>query len=1125
MKNVSLKKLIAGTCSAVIMLTSVNLTVFSAGNEEFTSFIDDFESAETGSLPAEYIANYTDGNISVENYNGDNVLSVEKSGDGQLSIVTRNFPALTDTGVEVSFDFMQNSVKIDGTTVFALCNSGEELVKLETYNGNISFKNSLGGYTTVVENYLANKWYNFTVDVDLLNGEVSIAVGGTNILRRVPFTSAGNACDSVSFSTKYSPGFYINNLSVRSTSVVNNVVIYGDDKVTIPVSGENTYEYTVSIYDDYGAADENAVVDWELESDIAGVSIEKDGNKCFLTIADWADNNGVIVLTAYSVDDPSVRASFNILVVDSTISTIKIKGEAKLAYGLNEDNKFEYTYEMYDQYGVLQENEDVIFKIKENTTDVTVDQNGVVTLNNVIAKEKHVTLVVTYADDKNVQTEKILTLMDLDTYKDDEARMDILCDAMDNVLEYARDQWRGTPLLTSNINLHTGKSVVYQLIKQDTYERTSTSIMANLAQDSALFRAFDAATILTGNEKYTKSVDEIYKWYLESETGINEFNLGNWGGHTWIDIRTGQPEYAEGNPETHEFKSTAFYLEPFFRLDEERGYSLVKTMWGGHIGEDARWTDLIANRHAQFDRGTGQGEKIAQYTLNWDNLGIFDDANTAWIRDNYNQPFRDAGNDLATIAAIAYKETGDETAKIWAYRIINQYYKRRNPDTGIIPSVYTTGRGAKGVLNPEDQDPEWYKKTTQSGDSITSVKYGDRFFNQFALDLVDQGYYPESALDPNDTRLLEGNYFNGSSNFEGDVINDLQVAKTLGLDTEEAQSIRTYQTINVASYLKYAWIKGTNKVRPIMADGTSLMGFKPKRNGYYGQYYTAGGQMGGTTIGEGLFPSVAACYEIARSDKQFAEQEQIYWEYLQFFAPYYGLGKLGEYEIGDEGMALNYATTASSPQLLMAVVDLYYATGNTEFLTLARRIAENMISTYYKYGIFVNNSNTGTSPGQYYVVFTGSTNSIKYYSLCYLEAAIRGESDLIPHYYPFDGYVQSFIERQDTGVLERTFNSQLTFKDLYNPVEATDLIIDEVIYLKPGETKKLEYKLLPDDVTSTSIVCESEDKSIVRVNKDDTSLIGVKPGTANLIVCSNEFNIIKNVKVIVSEEGSNEKNN
>ena len=1125
MKNVSLKKFVAVVCSMVITLTSINLTVFSAGNEEFSSFIDDFETVEIGTLPAEYMANYTDGNISVENYNDDNVLSVEKVGDGQLSIVTRNFSALTDTGVEVSFDFMQNSVKTDETTVFALCNSGEELVKLETYNGNISYKNSLGGYTTVVENYLANKWYNFTADIDLLNGEVSISVGGNTILRRVPFTSAGNACDSVSFSTKYSPGFYINNLSVRSTSAVNNVVIYGDDKVTIPVSGENTYEYTVSIYDDYGAADENAVVDWELESDIDGVSIEKDGKKCLLTLVDWADHNGVIVLTAYSVDNPSVRASFNILVVDSTISTIKIKGEAKLAYGLNEDNKFEYTYEMYDQYGVLQENEDVIFKIKENTTDVTVDQNGVVTLNNVIAKEKHVTLVVTYADDKNVQAEKILTLMDLDTYKDDEARMDILCDAMDNVLEYAKDQWRGTPLLTSNINLHTGQSVEYQLINQNTFAPTSTSIMANLAQDSVLLRAFDAATILTGKEKYTKSVDEIYKWYLESETGINEFNLGNWGGHTWIDIRTGQPVYAEGNPETHEFKSTAFYLEPFFRLDEERGYSLVKTMWGGHIGEDERWTDLIANRHAEFDRANGAGAKIAQYTLNWDNIEIFDDANTAWVRDNHNQPFRDAGNDLATIAAIAYNETGDETAKIWSFRILNQYYKRRNPDTGLIPNVYATGRGANGVMNPEDQDPEWYKKTTQNSDSIVTVKYGDRFFNQFALDLVDQGFYPESALDPNDTRLLEGNYFSGSSSFEGDVINDLQVAKTLGLDTEEAQAIRTYQTINVASYLKYAWIKGTNKVRPIMADGTSLMGFRPKRNGYFGQYYTTGGEMGGTTVGTALFPSVAACYEIARNDKQFAEQEQIYWEYLQFFAPYYGLGKLGEYEIGDEGMSLNYATTASSPQLLMAVADIYLATGNTEFVTLARRIAENMISTYYKYGIFVNSSNTGTSPGQEYIVFTGSTNAIKYYSLCYLEAAIRGEIDLVPHYYPFDGYVQSFVEQQDTGVLERKYISGLTFKSLYNPVEATDLIIDEVIYLKPGETKKLQYKLLPDDVTSTSIVCESEDKSIVRVNKDDISLIGVKPGTANLIVCSNEFNIIKNVKVIVSEEGSNEKNN
>ena len=114
---------------------------------------------------------------------------------------------------------------------------------------------------------------------------------------------------------------------------------------------------------------------------------------------------------------------------------------------------------------------------------------------------------------------------------------------------------------------------------------------------------------------------------------------------------------------------------------------------------------------------------------------------------------------------------------------------------------------------------------------------------------------------------------------------------------------------------------------------------------------------------------------------------------------------------------------------------------------------------------------------------------------------------------------------------EKLGSSAVTCNDGENPLTTEEIskkimnIIDEVIYLKPGETKKLVYKLLPDDVTSSSIVCESEDKSIVRVNKDDISLIGVKPGTANLIVCSNEFNIIKNVKVIVSEEGSNEKNN
>ena len=34
--------------------------------------------------------------------------------------------------------------------------------------------------------------------------------------------------------------------------------------------------------------------------------------------------------------------------------------------------------------------------------------------------------------------------------------------------------------------------------------------------------------------------------------------------------------------------------------------------------------------------------------------------------------------------------------------------------------------------------------------------------------------------------------------------------------------------------------------------------------------------------------------------------------------------------------------TASNPSLLMAVTDLYYATGRNEFLTLARRIAEKL---------------------------------------------------------------------------------------------------------------------------------------------------------------------------------------
>ena len=1123
MKKVFNRRLATALCAFLMAAnTFAELSIPASAESSFKSFTDNFESSQVGALPEGYISNYSDGNISVADYAGNKVLGILKSGDGQLSLVNRRFEKLTGVGVEISFDFRQNSVKSDATTVFALCDNGNEIIKLETANGNICFKNKDGNYENLVMNYLANRWYSFKLNIDLVNGKVNIEADGNSIIVNAPFTNQGNSCDSISFYTKISPGFLIDNLSVRNTEVTNSAVITGEDKVTVPISGKNTYEYSAEFFDDYGNKETDVKVDWEISPEIAdGVKLIKNNDKVKLEISEDAVFSGMLKLTAFSVDNPSIRKSMDIMVTDSVISKIEIAGEAKLAYGLVDGNKFVYEYNMYDQYGVLQEDEELIFKIKEKSTEISVDSDGVITVHKPIEDEKHVTLVATYASNKNVYAEKKLTLIDLETYKDDEARMNILCDAIDNVIAYATDMYGGTPLLSSTVDLHTGKGQVYRdwdYTKPELFGQFT--VMSNLTQDSPLFRAFDAATALTGEKRFSEKVDEIYQWYLDN--GMNPYNLGHWGGHSYIDLLETEPHQAPGNESCHELKNTGFYFEPFFRLDPDRAYSIIKSIWGGHVGSEDRWKDLIANRHAYID--SARGPSIAGYTKFWDQPEIFDETSTEWVRDKENQPFRSIGDDLSTLAAIAYKETGDEVAKIWAYRIVNQYFKLRDPNTGIIPNMYSTGRGASGVKDPYVDDPLWYTKDDGTATGLTHVSYGDRFFNQFAEDLVKQGYYDSSALEPNDTRLVEGNYFNDSTHFESPVIHDLQLAQTLGDDTKEAQEIRRLQTINVAAYLKYAWIKGTAKVKPIMADGTSLIGFKPKKSGFFGDYYNKGGKMIETAIGVGLFPSVCACYDIARQDKAFAEQERIYWEYLQFFAPYYGLGKFGNREIGDEGMALNFATTASSPDLLMAVTDLYYATGNNEFLKLGRRIAENMISTYYKYGVFSANT-TGIAPGQRYIVDTGAGNAIKYYSLCYLEAAIRGDKNLIPEYYPWDSFVEGYYEIGDYHEQKRTYISQSRNDAKYNAVEATDLIIDEVIYLKPGETKKLEYTLLPDDITNKSIVCESEDKSIVRVNKDTTSIIGVKKGVANLVVCSNEFNIIKNVKIIVSEEEQNEENN
>lgn len=1123
MKRNVIKKALAiylGLCTAM----SCGFLVPVYAEDIFRSFEDTFENDEIGVLPENYISNFSDGEIEVNEYLGQKCLSVSKDADGRLSTVKRKFTAVSDVGIDIKFDFLQKNVKTDGTTLFALCNSGTEIVALETKNGGICYKNSAGGYDTLISSYQANKWYSFRVNVNLGEGKVSVYESDKKLLSGAKQTNESASCDAVCFYTKYSPGFCIDNLSVVNTNKPDVIRIEGDGKITLPKSGKNNYEYNAVMYDDYGTEMIDTEFNWEvIPSGIDGIDITKENEKITLSVSKNANYTGILKLTAFCKNDPSYRKTKDIMLTEAIISSIEITGESKLAYGLN-DNKFKYEYKMYDQYGILQNNEEVIWKIKEKTGDASVDTDGIVTVNKPIDNQKHITLTASYAEDRNVVAEKKLTLIDYDMYMDDQARMDILCDAIDNYFEYGKDIYNGSPLLACNIDLHTGMPMTVKawtnFEKPNEEPVGDVTVPTDLTIDSCLYRAIDAAAVLTGREEYSKRVDEIYQWYLDN--GINEYGLGYWGGHTYIDLKTLQPVQCEGNKHNHELKDTGFYLAPFFRLDPDRAYTLAKTMWGAHMGSAANWSQLICNRHAMWD--SSAGPSIASSTAMWDDLSVYDE-NATWLRDKTNEPFRAIGDDLATIAATTYKYTGDEKAKTWAYRILQCYYKCRDKNTGMIPSIYITGRNAQGGLDPDKEFPGW-RTMTANNSTWTHSTYGDRFFNQFAQDLVNQGFYDESVLAKNDTRLLEGNYFGNDDNFCTPVILDLQIAKALGDDTPEAKEIKRLQTTSIASYIKYAWIKGTAKIRPIMADGTSLMGFKPTSNGYYSNYYDTPSTFGSRAISVNLFPSVCACYDIAKKDKTLSEQADILWGYLQFFSKYYGLGTFGKNDIGDTGMELNYATTCSDPSLLMAVVDVYYATEIDEFLTLARRIAENMISTYYKYGIFVQKSSTGIGPNQYFQIRLGDINAIKYYSLCYLEAAIRGERELIPEYYPYDSYLHGYAEFYHNGRMERQELNHLTSDTAkYNPVEAQELIIDDVIYLAPGEIKKLEYKVLPDDVTSTSIVCESTDKEIVRINKDNLNLQGIKKGTAELIVCSNDFNIIKTVKVVVSEEVQDEEDN
>lgn len=1129
-KNVKqmLSRIVACCLSMTMVMGLVTVPTGFAVSLTDTIIDENFDSTTPGGIPAGFERSGEGGSTAVGTYLGKTGVQIKNEYDGKYIMLSKSFNSIKNGVFDISFSFLQPKTASEATIISLFNDESTEFVKVITKDGRLWLETAAAAQT-ILEQYQTDKWYDIKLWLNFVTGKIEITVDGS-LECESSFTNASASFNKVAFYTEYSPGFYIDDLKVIKTTNTNRLVIEGPQFVSVPNYGANEFKFNAYMRDENGAALTETPISWEIVNsngaDLSGVDLVAEGDygmSASLSLTDEVPYRGIIELKATYAGDGAGEepptSSFYVSLTDEVISSLEITGPVRIKNGLD-DSERAYEVTATDTNGDIANYVEKIWYLGEGAPSyASIDEDGILHVSETITTDVQIKVCVKIEGSYET-AEKTVVLQTEQNYDNDMYRLERFKKSMDTAIKVYTDPYSGTAHLASYLDVRTMKPLAWkQIADQPTIANT------NLATDSMIYRCMDFLTAFTGDEKYSDIVEEVYQWYLDY--GLADNGMGYWGGHASVDLKTLEPVLAPQNYNTHEFKEHYMYWDPFYRLDEEAGYELCRNVMLGHVTD---WAYMLSNRHASY--GKELDESI------WTNLDAFA-ADYRLLPTTYEQPFKNMACDMAYAAGLMYKYTGDEYAKEWGMRFFKCYAELADETTGIMPTVYTTGRGAENVNNPDSSiqayAPTIWWQVEDIDEAFTTVAYGDRFYNQFAVDLVKQGFYPEEALDPYDLetyfgysaeeaaaiskpdpdkyKLYEGYY---KSNASGSyMINDMAFAKAIGTDTPDGRYVVEKIVKQIAGYLDYAWVKGDNEFKYIMADGTDISTFVPDRNGYYGNYYGREKELGTYTIPASFFEACVYAYTEAVKREDLAEEAAKMFEFINFAArEMYGFGTFGSEEFGDSGMKINYTTNVTSYNHVMALTDLYYATGQTEFLDLARIVANNFIKSNWKWGMLVGNTGASISPGSAYVLPINGSGKY-YYALSYLEAAIIGMNDLVPRVQLMgSGYHDQYVH--ENGVVTREYDGT-TFLKLKNPsVYVQDIIFEtENVTLSPGEKTTLKYTVLPTDASSKSITYWITNNMVATVNKTTGEITAVSPGTTELICISGDLKVNKTIKITV----------
>lgn len=420
----------------------------------------------------------------------------------------------------------------------------------------------------------------------------------------------------------------------------------------------------------------------------------------------------------------------------------------------------------------------------------------------------------------------------------DQARFDAVKTFADNIITNAKDSYKDkkggkTPLFANGINIETGELAIWRNLENEEH------VFSNFATQQNFMRLLDGLTKLTDNPKYKKAATDAAAYMLKNYTSKN--GLIYWGGHAFIDLKTGEYKGPSGDPLCHELKFAYPYYELLNEVDSDATSKSLAAIWSLHVTD---WEKFDINRHGRYT---------------WKYYYPFDKE----IKDfpvriaTTNLSFINGGSDIMLAGFMEYILNGNKKAYDWSKTLIGMYIKARNPDTGLGAyqyNYYELENGSEGYVG----DRAYLQMGEEFGSSATEV------------DIIE----------------------NGNSIY---ALNPLMLLYVYDNLPQKDEELLTWCVQGLEAYQKYAYDYEKQMISPIFADGTDLTGYILQRDGYFGK--------AGSKTYKKMKPSpilfLSAMRTAIRSDNE------VIWNFARSMGDALDVGDIGDIKGADIEMNLN----------------------------------------------------------------------------------------------------------------------------------------------------------------------------------------------------------------------------